>query len=262
MHYDLEYGGGLGDMFYQLYERSSYNVLRDLAPGDTAQVVLVVLNPFAHELFAHHPKRDQFVVRTEGYWAPANDVAERQARGLAPAGANYRLPVKTGGVEFYPSPEDQARLDALPERYLVLAAGAGSPDRSFPDALVRDVVEELRLGSRLPVVAVGRSYERDGRSEPVMPPTVINYVDQLSVAGTAKLVQRAAGLVTAHSALNLLGWCERVPQLLLFPQSVLDHHAVNGKYDQWLFGAQYPNTVCARFDDYTPEHVRRFLGVL
>jgi len=102
-------------------------------------------------------------------------------------------------------------------------------------------------------VITGRSYDRHGRSElrkwPQAEGDIIDVVDRLSVPGTCALVQASAGLVTCHSALNLLGWHLRKPQLLLYPRSAWERHI--RVPDQWAFGIGYPETVHAAFEDCT-----------
>ena len=55
--------------------------------------------------------------------------------------------------------------------------------------------------------------------------------------------------MTCHSALNLLGWHLRKPQLLLYPRSAWERHI--RVPDQWAFGIGYPETVHAAFEDCT-----------
>lgn len=267
-HYTLEFGGGLGDIFDQLYYRGAYNVLRDLEPNDTATVLLVTHNPHAKELFEWHPKRMQFDVQDLGYWMVEDDARIRAERGLPPAGSNNYLPIKDSYVEYHVSPEDRALLNKHIKgtRYIVLAPGAGMSDRNIPWDLLREQIipRLLEIADRFQLVAVGRNYDRHGRSEYDMSqvPGVLDLTDKLTVPGTAWLTKRASGLVTAHSALNLLAWNERVPQLLLYPQSVLDRHFHNGKYDQWMRGALRADTVHGLFSDFTPDMLTRFIGNL
>lgn len=257
----LEYGGGLGDMLYQMYERGSYNHLRDLAPGEHATVHLIVHNPSAPEVFQHHPKRHQMTVLHHGYWSPADDVQERAARGLPPAGSNWYLTPKESCVEYYPHPSDEPILEQLSEPYLVIAPAAGTPDRTIPDKQRAFIYEYLLAHTSYLLLVTGRTYDRDARYEPAVPahPRIVNAVDKLSVPGACRAVQQAQGLVTAHSALNLVGWWEDRPQLLLYPPSVLAQHAPQGQYDQWLFGANRTTTVHTTFDEFELSHLVRFL---
>jgi glycosyltransferase involved in cell wall biosynthesis len=265
-HY-LEYGGGLGDVLAQLFHRGSYNVLQDLRPGEKAKVALITHNPFAKELFAWHPKRSQIEVVDCGYWHGTEaDAAGRKKLGLPASGALNRLPPQPTPetLEFYPSPEDQAVLTEVlgtgqkePEEtnglklVIVLALAAGLPERTIPDSLAREIMRRLAPGFRL--VITGRSYDRHGRSElrkwPQAEGDIVDVVDRLSVPGTCALVQASAGLVTCHSALNLLGWHLRKPQLLLYPRSAWERHI--RVPDQWAFGIGYPETVHAAFEDCT-----------
>jgi len=273
----LEYGGGLGDVLDQCFYRGSYNYLARLKPGQRAKVAIISHNPFVPELFQWHPKRGQIEVVNCGYWhGQEANIQGRRRYKLPPEGALNRLPDAPApdDVRFYPSPEDEKVLseifpDAQPEtrRVIVLALTAGLPDRTIPLELAAPLADQLTLaGYRL--VLTGRTYERHGRQEvrftaaPV--PGVIDAVDRLSVPGVCALVQASAGLVTAHSALNLLAWHLRKPQVLLYPRSAWERHI--RKPDQWAFGIGYPETVHGCFEDLTEGRVRelghRFLDLL
>lgn len=271
-HYQLEFGGGLGDVLRQLYFRGTYNVLRDMEPDATADVFLITHNPFAKELFAWHPNRDRITVHDLGYWSPAQDAEMRARHGMPAPGMNFRYGERDSELTFYPSPDDLAVLEPLlGTRYLVVAPSAGTPDRFIPrDLLVDSLLPTLRAACDLQLVMIGRSYERplDDRSdwrqeyEWADQPGIVNAVDRLSVPGTAMLIQNAAGVVTAHSSPCLLAWIENKPEFLLYPRTVLDAHAPDGLPDDWLFGLHRRNTVATTFDGYTADHVRRFVSVL
>lgn len=265
MHYNLEFGGGLGDVLDQLYAGGTYNVLRDLGPDDTATVYLITHNPFASELFAHHPHRDRITLEVFPYWTPDQDRTERTIRNMPPMGMNQFLPVKYGMIEFHPGPESTALLNQVsPHEYLVLAAGAGMQERVLPDAVLHDIVSTVTALTNMPIYAIGRSYERDGRHEPVVEgyPTVVNWVDRLDVPGTCQLVQNAAGLITAHSSMAILGWLEDVPELLVYPESVWNHHAPNNNADQWLRGTRSETTVHTTFAALGTKDILRFLNIV
>ncbi len=75
----------------------------------------------------------------------------------------------------------------------------------------------------------------------------MSLVDALSVPGLAALLESAVGVVACHSAVSMLSWLMRKPQLLLYPQSVYERHVVPG--DQWTFGISFSECRHARFDD-------------
>jgi hypothetical protein len=106
LHYYIELGSGLGDILNQLCLGGTWNILRDLEPGDTADVVLITHNPYAQELFAHHPKRAQITVRNLGFWGGDDDRAMRERHGLPPYGPWLSLEPKDLKFEFYTSPEN------------------------------------------------------------------------------------------------------------------------------------------------------------
>lgn len=265
MHYNLEFGGGLGDILDQMYAGGAYNVLHDLGPDDTATVYLVTHNPFAAELFAHHPHRDRITVEALPYWPPSEDRAERTKRNMPPMGMNQYLPLRYGTVQFYPSPESSALLGQVtPYDYLVLAAGAGMQERVLPDDVLHEILTTITALTNMPIYAIGRSYERDGRHEPVADgyPTVVNWIDRLDVPGTCQLVQHAAGLITAHSSMAILGWLEDVPELLVYPESVWNHHAPNNQADHWLRGTRSDRTVHNTFTALRTQDLLRFLDLV
>lgn len=282
--YYLEFAHGLGDIFVQCYQRGAYNVLRDLGPNDKARVAIISHNPAAKELLEWHPKRNQIEIVDCGYYpdvfTKTSDAELRKKHNLPPADPwNQVLPEKTGAVVFHPSPEDErvlsglefgigseARTQELKKPLIVLAASAGLPDRDIPADLIERIVDRM-IGAGLRVVVAGRDYERHGHREwhPTLPEflssgLVLDLVDKLSAAGTAELVRRCAGIVTCHSALCSLGWLLRKPTLLLYPQTTWERHF---KFrDRWAFGCDYPETVHARFEDYTPALVERFLEAM
>jgi hypothetical protein len=264
MHYNLEFGGGLGDVLDQMYANGAYNVLRDLGHEDTATVYLITHNPFAAELFAHHPHRDRITVEVLPYWTPDQDRAERTRRNMPPMGMNQHLPHKYGSIDFFAEPESAALVSQVePLQYLVLAAGAGMSDRVLPNSVLKLILDTVTAKTSLPIYAIGRTFERAGRYEPLVEgyASVVNWVDRLDVPGTCQLVRTAAGLITAHSAMALLGWLEDVPELLVYPESVWNHHAPNNHPDHWLRGIRSSTTVHATFNHLSTQDILRFLHI-
>jgi len=271
MHFDVEYGGGLGDVFAQSYHNNSLNLFANLQPQDTATVFFVCANPFAGELFAYHPNRSQIAVRELGYWMVDHDAENRRLHNMPPAGSVYRLPPQAGPIVFYPSAQDLVELSRFdPRATVVVAASAGLSDRNIPHDMLEQVVDYLLATTTFTIAYTGRTFDRHGRIEQApgsRNPRVLNLIDKLSVPGTAYLVQQCKGLVTAHSALNLLGWHEHKPQLLLYPQSVVNRHShrrADGlmQWDQWMFGANRPNTQHTVFELFGPAHTAAFVNTL
>lgn len=248
-------------MFAQCHERGQYNILRDLRAEDRAKVVLICNNPFARELFELHPKRAQMEILDLGYWDPREDGAKRREHGLPEAGKRPVYAAKEAGIEWPATERDLELIAGVKEHgaFVVLAASAGLPDRSWPEETLREALRIFRKEG-WPVAAVGRSYDRHGRTERRFGGAdwALDMVDQLTVPGTARLVRECAGLATCHSALNLLGWFERKPQLLLYPESVRDGHVA--RRDQWAFGIDWPTTTHGVFGDFDERMARRFLG--
>lgn len=241
----LEFGGGLGDIFYQMFHGGGYRALRTLAPQDRALIALITHNPHARELFDHHPRVRQFDIRDLGYWTPGDDAAMRRRHGL-PAQAT-RFPAGSGAPEFYPSTDDREWLDRLEgTASVIFSVSAGLPDRNVPAPLVEALIE-LALRHALQPVLVGRDYQRfDRREQRVGHPRALDLINRLTVPGVAVAVRRSAGVVCCHSAINILAWLLRIPQLLLYPQSVYEQHIA--RRDQWAFGIDFEECRHARFD--------------
>ncbi len=248
--YYIEYGGGLGDVFNQMYRRGSYNVLRDLKPGDAAKVALICHNPYAGELFKHHPKASQIELVECGYFhGEAENVAGREKWGLPAIGMNHMLPVKDAKLNFHPPEEDINRclqilggaiLDG--KRLVIISACAGESSRDLPDKLVEAKIKE-NLESGHAVVMVGRNYDRHGRQEKRYAPGADHFydmIDQLTVPGVAWLLanNEVERLITCHSALNILAGHLNMAQEVYYPDAVYERHI--RVMDQWSFWKDSP----------------------
>jgi ADP-heptose:LPS heptosyltransferase len=252
----LEFGGGLGDIFYRMFHDGGYCALQALTPQDRALIVLITHNPHARELFDQHPRASQLDVRDLGYWLPSDDAVMRRRHGLPQR--RSRLPA-AGAPEFYPSPVDREWLNRLDgTAYVLFSVSAGLPERDVPADLVERLVELAIAHSLLPVL-VGRNYSRfDRREQRVHHRGVLDLIDRLTVPGVAVAVRRSLGVVCCHSAINMLAWLLRKPQLLLYPQSVYERHIA--ARDQWAFGVDFEECRHARFDslDLLPTAERFF----
>ena len=167
-------------------------------------------------------------------------------------------------MQFYPTEKDKevlARLNGQP--YVVLSAAAGEPSRNIPGPLLDLIVRRLLKIPGLRLVISGRDYQRLDRAEVRVncrDPRVVDLVDQLSVSGTAALLQGALGLVTCHSALNILGWHLGIPQLLLYPDAVKERHFQ--RKDQWSFGVDDGKTWHCTFQEFRPQLLEDFVRFL
>jgi glycosyltransferase involved in cell wall biosynthesis len=265
-HHYLELPWGLGDC---LREWAGHGAILDgMGPNDTAEVVITSHCPTVPELLAHHPKRNQITVTSLGYaHGPVEDRAHRREHQLPAYNGNSWLPV-LGLPDIHPSPKDYDLCRNLGLKdYLVFAAGAGLPDRNVPRAMV-DWILEQATAQGLPVVFVGKTYDRHGRHEPALDiPTRgmhVNLIDQLTVPGVLHLLRGSRGAITTHSWLNFAAWLWDKPQLLLYSDSVYQKHIV--RKDPWAFGLKDPlldrKTVHTTFDKLTPDHWDRLLKLV
>jgi hypothetical protein len=262
--FEVHLHGGLGDCFLDYYGTGSYEIIEHLAPGQRARIVIFSSNPFVHELFAWHPKRAQLDILIAKAWRHSGDDP-RAAKELgihyrpanpSPAAQSVHIPA---AIRFYPSPSDLdflSRITHHASRLVLISASAGAPERNLPVPILESVISNLKSSGYHPIM-VGRSYDRDGRLEIPALPDCLDAIDKLSVPGTAWLLQHAAGLVTCHSSMNLLGWFLRKPQLLLYPEEVHRQHIQRGA-NKWAFGIGYPETIHGRFSEFCPDYFADF----
>jgi ADP-heptose:LPS heptosyltransferase len=267
MHYELEFGGGLGDVFFQMFQNGTYNVLRDLGPDDTALVDVISHNPFAGDLFTSHRNAHRIEVRKFGYWPPVEDVDQRLKHNLPPSGRNAKLPIKDSKIEFFPSVVDLLQLSVLGDRpYLVLAASASLLHKQIPDALVERIIDRILLETRVEILVVGQEYhllDKYGNERYEYRPNqrrrVCRAINNLSVQGVAFAVAHSAGVICSHSAVGILGWCLKKPQLLLYPKSHYEPFIAPVPRTLWGFGLDYLDTVACDFREFKDDHIEQFI---
>lgn len=269
-NYYAQFGGGLGDVFHQIFTGPYWHLLRDLLPEDRVRCALICHNPYARELFEWHPKRAQIDLLDLGYWGWNEDREKREKYNLPYSPIDP--PFSTGPIDFYISNEEAMKLAEFRQQmagkpYVLFSATAGQEDRTFPHNLAMELLTFLTGYVR--VVIVGRNYirlqrQQEWRASDLLDlkysANVFDMVDAFSVPGVANLLIGSAGLVTCHSSLNLLGWHLRKPQLLLYPESVRQRHFLTP--DGCSFGIQYPETVHSLYENYSQDVAKQFIEKL
>lgn len=242
-----EFGGGLGDVINAIFLDGGYRCLEHLPQVGPARVVVASHNPGAGELFRWHRHRHLLQLEEPGYWAPEDDARRRRELRLPPPPPGRGAPPFTP-VRFYPSPEDEAVLRDLPERFVLLAASAGLPGRDLPEQVALKMMMPW-LESRVPIVQVGRDYPRcDRPPERRYTGYALDLVNRLTAPGVLVALQRSMGLFTCHSALCIAGWHLRKPMRLAYPPEVREAHF--RREDLWSFGASRPETQHGTFDQW------------
>ena len=133
MRYYAEFGGGLGDVFQQIFTQGLYAGLMHLGAGDVAEVAIISHNPHVKELFEWHPNRAKMSVRDLGYWLGAQDAEMRRRNYLPPYSSTNPMVMRdmTTAPMFYPSLEDlsvlKEELGADYRRAVVFSPCAGLP---------------------------------------------------------------------------------------------------------------------------------------
>lgn len=265
MKYAVSMGGGMGDIFHNIMKSSAYANLMNLKPEDTCDVLLICHNPFITELFKWHPKRDQLNVKWFGYWSPENDRAKREEFGahlqdILPPGPDAL-------IKFYPSPDDCEIIERLsPHKTILISAGAGIQDRNIPDSTMEAIIGDL-VKTEYSIVGVGRTYEREGGHReyeyPMISPQVVSLVDKLSIPGVIHLTSMCRGVISCHSAVCLMAWWFRKPNMLVVPKNVSHANGINrGENNDWTFGLFQLEGQLVYAEEYTAESLATFLGKL
>lgn len=278
-HYYMEIWGGLGDAFNRLQHEGAWQKLAALEADELVTIALMSNNPHTRELFTSHPKFNQMRLLEFGYWQPAEFKAKKREHGLPPAGTQpmpkgvgpFRFEATRGEVSWmrcrfeklFGSGErlDAEELASAMAWTVLVSPAAGLKDKDIPHEWMVKVCELLRAeGFKL--IQIGRNYKRFDRTEPDLGELVdLNLVDQLDVTTTAWLVQMCGGVVTPHSALNILAWHLRKPQLLIYQPQAVRHLQAKDRYG---FGVDYPEAVCVAASELpnAEEYVAQFAQVL
>jgi len=257
--YRMEFGGGLGDVFLQIYRNGRYNILRDLHEEERAHIRIISHNPYCRELFDSHPKHHLFTIETFDYWGIDDDKFFRNKHNI---GHFDRIHIKKDtNFEFYPSPKDKEVLNNIDGKFIVMSAIAGVENKSFPIEITESILDVCR-DINIQVVGVGKNYVRNGKGQEI---NLEDYgfpslVDKLTVSGVCELIRKSSGVICCHSAVNILAWKMRKPQLLLYPQYIYDEFI--SKKNEWAEGVDYPETIHGLFNSYSKDMIYGLLQII
>lgn len=302
-----EFGGGLGDIYHVIYQTTTAETLWQLSPSKRAVVLMQSHNPSAETFFTILPNSHRFEVINLGYhdsWEKGlKYFKDIKTRAALPKTDEYagnfianlsRYSVKfledclqrayNNPVTFRPNvtltlpvpPSDVcvALKNAAP--YIVLNSVAGLPERDIPLHLETEIIRyftERKIG----VVVVGKNYTRQNRKERDYKmwqhnSFFLNLVDKVSVYDVMYLVRYAVGAVCCHSAVSMVSWHEKTPQLLLYDTDTerkhfLPYKNANLRYSQinWCFGVDYPYNLqmnFVKFEEKSAQVLDEFLSCL
>jgi ADP-heptose:LPS heptosyltransferase len=256
----IEFVGGLGDMFIQLYDHNWYKSLGSIPEGQKLSIGLLVHNPFADEIFRWHPAANRLLILKFGYKHRWLDPAWRTSFGLpdrSPLHSNPSQPQKA--LEYNPSPDDIEPLAQafLLGKYAVMQLSAGTPERSIPKRIYEEMIQVFE-SRRMPVVKIGRTYKHliEG-SWPAhheidvgQKNSVLDLTDKLTVPGTARLIEGATCVVTAFTSIVLLAWFLRKPVFTVYDIGIKTQVLPIGPVG-FAFGINRLDTDHATFDEYS-----------
>lgn len=222
MHYTYLYDGGLGDTLIRMFQSNSHARLNNLQPEDTCSIHIVSHNPFVHELFEWHPKRNQLKIFNHP-WRPV--VKNEDIKILNDIPEEKHPPDSDDEIMMWCSPEELELISNLDEPYVVISAISGSANRDITIENLKQIVPYVQ-SKGYKVIVVGRSYQR---ANPLNQGTenifdfndkIINLIDKLSVPATLMLLVGAKAVIAAHSSICLGNWLyARRPNLILIPHT-------------------------------------------
>lgn len=264
------FAGGVGDILYQFYTGLGYCSLEGLKEADDLLVVVSSQNPFADELFKWHASRDKFRLYWKGWIGIGNPAlftaADADKLGL-PHPPYLIFDPRTGPeppVNFYDTPKDRETVDRVCAggKFVVFSISAGDPVQNVPLHIAERTAQALtRKGIR--VVVVGRSYTITSKRTEQRLETkdgVIDLIDQLTVPGVARLVQRSSGVLCGSSAIIQLAWGERKPCLFVVP--AYDAARTPGTGGPYSYGMDHPECVHTTWDQWGEPVLTQFLEQL
>lgn len=263
MHIELL--GGLGDCFNRLYGVDWMPRLLEIHREEIVDVTIISHNPFVDELFKWHPKRDQLVLRKVKFHYPWTDEAWRRQNHLPDSPPIHNLPQDR--IEYFPPLHEYALIDKLSsKKFLIFVISAGTTERHIP-YLMRERMATWAISMGYEIYVIGRQYkhfeeggatprhveermdERDGLK---------HLIDGLTLPGTAKLMERAAGVVTTHTSMCLLSWFLKKPTFLLYGDHVRDVLLPLGNVG-YLAGNGRPGNDSIHFNEFTEQRFATWL---
>jgi ADP-heptose:LPS heptosyltransferase len=259
--YLLFWGGGLGDMFNNMYESGQYAAL-DHIPADRKVLILLAChNPSAEEIFANHPKRDQLIVKNIGF---------HKSEDLQKILTSYNAfdlpacPKVNGPINWYLTPEDIDEIDKVRDKkYVVFSTTGSDPNKNIPID-IRNKLVDYFIELDYYVVPVGKNYisvDKHGmlRSEQEWPKheKIIRLIDKLTVPATATILKNSVGTVTCHSAINILAWRLQKPNILIYDPDSETRDDFQGVGNQWSFGKDFENTYHSVFEDINWNKIKK-----
>ncbi len=247
----LEFNGGLGDIVYSMYDNNKYLSLESLEPGERVTISIIGNNPAIKELFTWHPKFSQMDIREIEHQHPWGPDQRRQ-HGLPEAESELS---GVGGkrVTYYPPKEDLELIESFQYPYIVFSLTAGLPYRNVPIEAARSAALVARRMGFTPIL-VGRNFvARVGYARPEirLEPGygAIDLIDRLSFPGTARLIEKSAGVFCHEGAVMHLTWRMHHPCFVV--PSHLQTQWAPGQWACW--GVDQPKTGWAFGRDFTEE---------
>jgi hypothetical protein len=224
-----EWGGGIGDLFYGIWNNGAAYAHFDLLKEDEyAVVVNRIRNPSVTELLLWHPNRDR-IVFMDLSWYPRESFSPEERKA-------FYLPSQVGAPlekepVFYPSNEDKgiiAGVTADRHPFIVFAL-AGSFDKKNVPIEIAENAADVLIERGYTVIQVGKNYLKRSPCEGYThfsPRTedrlrsrsgVISLIDKLSLPGTCELVRASKGTFCCDSGVMHLSMKMKKPTFVALP---------------------------------------------
>jgi hypothetical protein len=144
----------------------------------------------------------------------------------------------------FPLPKKSKENDTWTDPYIVIAPEAGTTDRCIPADIVDNITRRIE---NLKSWAITRRRH-------ILVDAYILDPERYSVPESLGIIQRSLGIVCAHSAMSMFAAYNNIPQLLLYPDYVLEKHI--WKRDQWSWYVDNDQVFHATFDNAMSEFAK------
>lgn len=254
--------GGIGDIFYWMWNDGKYANLEHLKKGEFAVVINRCRTPGIEEFFRWHPKRDQINYHDlREFPRDSMNAEDRKALGVPEPSGHVPM---TNQPHFFPSPEDAKLLQAWKgRRYIVFAMSGSYPEKNVPPAIAERIVDAL-IEKGLEVAVIGKNYTRmvsidnkivgNKRHEERLIPRagITDLIDQLTIPGACEFVRQAAGVICCDSSIMHVALRLERPTYIVLPDAW---------HDTWLsisfacWGKDLPYCTYTKVSSFSNENI-------
>lgn len=255
----FEYGGGLGDVWYDYLHDGTADYFHALTHDCNVDIRIITrcANPGVADLFLHNPYISAHI---EEPWEPASpatvDYFRNPIDGYGPGRLHNRAGLRKIAPEIYLTPDEAVTLTALFNDGPVIVAQpfAGLSNRdAFNDTTLRAFINhiaEARPDARVVVVGATTGTRGEPRPEVVgfTHPNMLNLIDCYGIRFGYHLTARAHAYVGAFSNLIRAAWDHRRASVVVVDAFTYGNELPRDD-ERYTYGWKYPETLLLTPDD-------------